>query len=244
MEQEKTKTRKKKNKSWPVFLLLFVLAVVAVALSPACNVHKITVEGNQRVSSEQILNAMGEVEGRNLFRISPKKLEQKIQGVPYVDEVSVHRKLPNRLIVQIKEAKTALFIPFDGEMLCITKKGKVINCISPDNAIGAPVVEGVTTAGYEIGKKLEPKDADSFKLALEYLGYLEDAKLRNKTTAMDVSNPDNVTFTINYHLLVEFGPKSNDVEYKMNFLKKAMEGIDTQKDGVLNLRFGTYEEVT
>ena len=248
MEQErpiKKKTRKKK-KRWPVIVLLAILALVAVLMSPVCNIKEVSVVGNERVSTQQILDAVGHMEGMNLFRISTAKIKKNAESVPYVGEVTVHRVFPNKLRIEVKEEHTALFISFAGKMVCVGENGKVIDYTSEDNAIGAPIAAGLTVEDYQIGQPAKVKEGKALETALAYCGYFKEYDLFPMVTELDVSNPEDVKFTIRYHLQVEFG-KEEQLGYKMRYLKQVISEVGDHSDGVINIRsvdHVTYRELT
>ena len=246
LERPKKKRTRKKKKRWPILLLLAIAAVVAVLMSPVCNIKEVSIVGNERVSTQQILDAVGTLEGQNLFRISTDKIERNAEGVPYVGEVSVHRVFPNKLRIEVKEEHTALFIPFAGKMICVGETGKVIDYISEDNAVGAPIAVGLTVEDYQIGESAKVKEGKALEVALSYSGYFKEYDLFPMVTELDVSNPEDVKFTIHYHLQVEFG-KEEQLGYKMRYLKQVISEVGDHADGVINIRsvdHVTYRELT
>lgn len=237
MEDQRRRKRIKKRKkrgAWPVlFLLLFVLLIV-LAMSPVCNVTEVSVEGNERVATETILEAAGEITGRNIFRLSAGRIEKKVESVPYVAHAEVKRRLPGKLLISVTESDLSLFVPCKGQMLAVSRDARVADVIQEENAVSAPIAEGITVTDYEIGKPLQTEQKDALEMALRFTDLLKEYDLFNKVTAI-TPNPTNLTFTLGYHLTVEFGTEENS-SYKMKYLKQVLSEVDESTDGVINIR--------
>ncbi len=102
---QKKKRRKKKAKV-VFFSLLFVLMMLTLAILSVTvffNAETILVEGNTHYTAEAILEQGGLSVGQNLFRLDKFEVIEKMQELPYIKTVTIHRKLPNTLSVKIVE---------------------------------------------------------------------------------------------------------------------------------------------
>lgn len=244
MEERTRRKRKRKRGAWPVLLVLAAVALIVIALSPVCSVGEVTITGNEKVLSQQIMETVGELKGRNIFRISLGKLEEKIENIPYIKEASVSRLLPDKLRIEITESSIAMYVPFSGKMVCVDADGEVLEIIDPDQAIGAPVANGFSIKECEVGEHIAFKnetDEESFLLAVQYVNYLKEYELFSKVTELDVSSSSNVQFTLNYKLRVEFGT-DEQISYKMKYLKQVIAEVGEHTEGRINIR--TVDRVT
>ena len=102
--------RKRKRGKWrlgPLFKLLCAGAV-AVALTMGATVffqvETVAVTGNSRYSQEEIIKATGIQTGDNLFRMNKYQIaHQVLQGLPYVEELTIRRALPSTIVITVKE---------------------------------------------------------------------------------------------------------------------------------------------
>lgn len=108
--------------------LLMVLILVTVYLFASYNfyVFDISVEGNEAVSSEEVLEASG-VEGYSIFFIDPQKVAKAVASLPDVAEVEVHYRLPNRLSIKVLERQPYLIWLSGEESYYIDREGFVLS---------------------------------------------------------------------------------------------------------------------
>lgn len=67
-------------------------------------VETVAVTGNSRYSQEEIIQATGIQTGDNLFRMNKFQIaHQVLQGLPYVEEITIRRSLPSTIVITVKE---------------------------------------------------------------------------------------------------------------------------------------------
>ena len=67
-------------------------------------VETVAVTGNSRYSQEEIIKATGIQTGDNLFRMNKYQIaHQVLQGLPYVEELTIRRALPSTIVITVKE---------------------------------------------------------------------------------------------------------------------------------------------
>ena len=105
--RNKRKRNRGKGRLGPLFKLLCAGAV-AVALTMGATVffqvETVAVTGNSRYSQEEIIKATGIQTGDNLFRMNKYQIaHQVLQGLPYVEELTIRRALPSTIVITVKE---------------------------------------------------------------------------------------------------------------------------------------------
>ena len=105
--RNKRKRKRGKGRLGPLFKLLCAGAV-AVALTMGATVffqvETVAVTGNSRYSQEEIIKATGIQTGDNLFRMNKYQIaHQVLQGLPYVEEITIRRSLPSTIVITVKE---------------------------------------------------------------------------------------------------------------------------------------------
>ena len=105
--RNKRKRKRGKGRLGPLFKLLCAGAV-AVALTMGATVffqvETVAVTGNSRYSQEEIIKATGIQTGDNLFRMNKYQIaHQVLQGLPYVEELTIRRALPSTIVLTVKE---------------------------------------------------------------------------------------------------------------------------------------------
>lgn len=87
-----------------VALVVALLAgVAALLILPVMVPRTIDVTGNHIVSSAEILSRAQIDRHRNMWAQNTKAIAQRVESIPYVGEVFIHRRPPETMIVEITE---------------------------------------------------------------------------------------------------------------------------------------------
>lgn len=116
--RNKRKRKRGKGRLGPLFKLMCAGAV-AVALTMGATVffqvETVAVTGNSRYSQEEIIKATGIQTGDNLFRMNKYQIaHQVLQGLPYVEELTIRRALPSTIVITVKEWDTVARVEAPG----------------------------------------------------------------------------------------------------------------------------------
>jgi cell division protein FtsQ len=142
--QKPVEIRRKKlgGKTWPFYRRVFVWSVAGAALvtvgyfgtryalySPQMLLVKpdqIAVSGNRIVAPEEIQKLFVRDRNRSVLRIPLEARRAQIQEIPWVEEASVQRILPNRLRVEITERTPVAFFRNGNELTLIDAQGVLL----------------------------------------------------------------------------------------------------------------------
>ncbi|HVA00722.1 MAG TPA: FtsQ-type POTRA domain-containing protein [Terriglobia bacterium] len=107
----------------------------------------VAVDGNQYVSREEILNALGVPArgselGINIFRMSLKNGEKQIDSIPWVRSARVVRSYPHHLAVFVTERTPVAFVNMGGQIKMVDQEGVLLD--TPDKShFDFPIVRGL-----------------------------------------------------------------------------------------------------
>jgi len=142
--QKPVDIRRKKlgGKTWPFYRRVFVWTITGAALvtagyfgaryalySPQMMLVKpdqIDVNGNHIIAREEIQKLFVHDRDRSVLRIPLEARRTQIQEIPWVEEASVQRILPNRLRVEITERTPVAFFRNGGELTLIDGHGVLL----------------------------------------------------------------------------------------------------------------------
>jgi cell division protein FtsQ len=142
--QKPVEIRRKKlgGKTWPFYRRVFVWSVAGAALvtvgyfgaryalySPQMLLvrpEQIAVSGNHIVAAEEIQKLFVRDRNRSVLRIPLETRRAQIQEIPWVEEASVQRILPNRLRVEITERTPVAFFRNGNELTLIDAHGVLL----------------------------------------------------------------------------------------------------------------------
>ncbi|MFQ9801405.1 MAG: cell division protein FtsQ/DivIB [Clostridia bacterium] len=86
-------------------------------------ISQVTVEGNQQVTKETIMDNLNIVEGTNMFRYLLNNWKADHTMDPKIDTADVYLNWPNAITVQVTERTTVGYVPHMGTYLCVDKMG-------------------------------------------------------------------------------------------------------------------------
>ncbi len=159
--QKPVEIRRKKfnNKTWPFYRRVFVWSVIGVGTlavatyttrfalySPQMLLLKadqIEISGNHIVAKEDIQNLFLHDRNRSVLRVPLDTRRGQIQEVPWVEEASIQRILPNRLRVEITERTPIAFFRNGSELTLVDAYGVLLD--RPDGEdFHFPIVTGLS----------------------------------------------------------------------------------------------------
>ena len=222
--QKKQKERRLQIKRRRIVLALIalcVLVLILLFLTPIFNIRSISVEGNQVVTQEQIVEKLQPLIGENLLRTTDGKITKMLQEIPYIDSVDVQKKLfPPSVEVTVTEYTPAAIVRSGGKNLTVSSSLKVLEELNAARNT-LPVVTGIEIQSANIGENMnvgnDYKDSTlkTTLRTLEATGLIADIKEinLNSLTAITMNYDDRIT--------AEFGSQL-DLERKIRLFKEAV----------------------
>lgn len=155
-----------------IFGALFVLLMFIILLnSKFFAVSKVEIEGNQEVSSEDIIHNAGLSSYRNIFQLDSNKIRTAILQDLRIVSVKIKRQLPNKVIINVRERFPICLLSYLNNLLIIGNDGLVMGIQEETEPVELPVVSGAKLKGIKYGDKVL---ASEFQTALEVLRYSDD----------------------------------------------------------------------
>lgn len=223
-----------------LFFVIFV-GIVALALwltfftLPVFNIKTIDINGNENLSKEQIESMLNTNVGNNIFAFNKTKALKNIMSNNYVEDVSIHRKLPSTITVDIKEYKLRAYVPYMGSYLYINDYGRILDTQKTFKK-QLPVVEGLKFSQFTLGEVLQVDNPSAFDTVVQLSKLFEKDQLLNVIVRVDVSDENDIHFYVG-KIDVEFG-SFEDANKKLLTLNEVLKQLDTSYVGVLNLTGG------
>ena len=180
--------RKKIGKMLLILLLFLALAGIAVYLffsSSVFLVSEIAVNHNTLKSDKQIIRESGLRIGQNIFRFKGSEVRKIIlKENPYISDVRIDRKLPNRIILTVKEHTPVAAVKYKGKYLILDAGGKVVGI--EKTQITATRLTGVEVTRYTMGRVPVVHNTALLEESLKLIGKVNDTGLFFKK--LDVSS--------------------------------------------------------
>jgi cell division protein FtsQ len=126
-------------------IALTVLAAREVGRSVHFQVQRITVRGNDRLSTGEALALLDGLQGRRMFDVDLEPWRQRLLASPWVADVRLRRVLPTGIDVAIVERVPLALARADGRLFLVDGEGAVIDEYGPRYAdIDLPIIDGLS----------------------------------------------------------------------------------------------------
>lgn len=227
--ERKHKRRYERSRRRSVFRLYTVLCVLVVVLAVVAGssvffrADTISVAGNERYSTEVLLESAGIEQGDNLLQIPRKEIEARMeQELPYLSEVKIRILPPENVTIEVVETEPAAAIAFGSSYWYIDPNGKVLGDV-PENE-GYPVVTGLTVTEMTAGSPLGVDELEDLKLkGLEGLltALSKDGSV-GQVQSIDLTSGGYLTMLYDGRITVKMG-LADDFDYDLKMLHAAVD---------------------
>ena len=217
----KRKKPRRRSKSAAMYLpiaALLVIFLVIFGTSAFLKITEIEVIGASKYTDGEIISASGIVTGDNMLFIDRKNAQMGIKSLPYVSEVPpIRYRLPDKIVIEIKESVPVAAVSFQGRMLLIDSGGKILEQVGSTQG---KVIEirGIAPVSPVTAGSLLKVEADSetrLKHMTDVLKAIENAEIQDDVWYLDVTNITNITFGYIGKLRVRLG-STDDLQYKLS----------------------------
>jgi cell division protein FtsQ len=157
--------RKRKVSGRQVWLAMRVVFVVGFAAyagwratslvlgAPALQVSRISLRGNERLSSGEVLALVHGLRGANILTVDLDEWQARLLASPWVEAAHLRRVLPSRVEVQVRERRPIGIGRLAGALYLVDAHGVVIDEYGPNYAdLDLPVIDGLAAVpGHSAG---------------------------------------------------------------------------------------------
>lgn len=142
---KQTPKKPKSNKRFIILLLLFFSIILSVLYfqSPFSKLSEIETSGHQILDKEQLLQEAGIHTGMSYFNFTINTVQEQLENMIEIKEVSIDRKFPNKLSIDIVEYPVVAFWNEDHQFYPILTSGHILlNRPWPQQRIERPILSG------------------------------------------------------------------------------------------------------
>ena len=224
-------------------ILTFAVVVIAIVflMSVFLRISDISVEGNEHYTDEEIIKAIDIEQGDNLFFFDRfAAISRVFAKLPYVEEVSVSRHLPDKVVVTVQECRALAYIAVGDENWTIDRSCKVLGKAT-DSELGSLIrIEGVNPGTLLIGERLTSADGDDaiVNFLSDTLYQIQARNMTEHVLSMDFSDILGAKFQYDTRFTVIIGGKSN-VEHKFAMLESVLSQLKEGDVGIINVSDGS-----
>lgn len=224
---KKRQQKKKLRLAISIICLILALAIALVILSLTVffKIDTITVKGNEKYSTKEVLSVLPIEKEKNLFVSDTKGAGEKLESaLPYIYSADIDRKLPSTIVVRITETpriysvknsnKTYTLLDDNFKVLEVNVKKK------PNNSVA---INGVAIKKANLGETVEFTNKKLMNDLTALTNTITDLQL-NEVTAITSSNVNNNYLEYDGRIRIKIG-STDDIENKVYSALSAIEKL-------------------
>lgn len=247
-EEQRRKRRNKKIKfilKLIFFIGLITGAIVFAMTSPIFNIKNIEVIGNEIVSADTIISLSELKTEQNIFSFTSFNTIKNIKSNAYIEDVKIHRSLPNTIKIDVSERTPKYSVDFMGKYAYINTQGYILE-ISEDSK-NMLIIHGISSKEDEVvpGNRLNEEDLGKLEDVIKIMSSAKENDLETLITSIDITNKNEYSINLeNEKKKIHLGDSSN-LSNKMLYAvaiiqeEKDKEG-DIYVNGDINNKFKPY----
>ena len=145
--------------------LLFIVAHEALTQSSYFKARRIVVEGNDRLSTEDILKQAEVKPGVNILGVNLRILRFRLLANPWIVDAEVGRQLPDTIHIRVTERAPIGKVELD-RFYYLDHSGELVKTVEPSDQIRVPVVTGLKVSDIDLNSQAR---SQMFKPVMEAL---------------------------------------------------------------------------
>lgn len=237
MASERQRQGKKHSALYAPLSFLIICFALALGISVFCRVSSIEVTGNSLYTEQEIIEASGIETGDNLFFINKFTAVSRIfSKLPYVEQATISRALPNKLLIEVKEGAAIAYVEAEDGLWAIDRGCKILSRVSGGDTGSLIKVIGLSAIAPDVGETLAAGESEAAKVTYlsEILKRISALSMIGDVTQVDVSDISNPSFDYIGRFAVKLG-SNDDLDYKFQLLLTAVTQLAEGDSGTLDL---------
>src|SRR5699024_2813027 len=163
--------KKKANRRLVFYLSIFFLliSIIVYLQSPLSQVKHIEVNGNKVLTDKEVIQKSGLALDANIWVVQKQGMKKKIEEHPVVEQVEVHRKLPQTIQVNVKEHRIIGYKNAKNDYHHVLQNGMIITNEKITNRGDGPLLNDFKEDAYleRMSSELNDVPDDIFNLISE-----------------------------------------------------------------------------
>jgi len=227
----KEQRRRKANRRLIILLFLFftMIAVVAYIQSPLSHGKKVTVKGNELLSTNEVIKTAKIAKKTNIWSVKKDIVARELQKLNVINKADVKIILPNTVIIQIQERNKIAYVEADRSYFPVMENGKVLK----DREVAEIPVTAPILFNFKEGAFLKEMVTALEELPDEVINAISEIHYTPKKT-------DQYHITLFMNDGFEVSATLRSFSEKMVHYPSIISQLDPNKKGIIDLEVGSY----
>jgi len=225
--EARTGSKTKKNSLLPLkifgCIILFIGIIIFLFCSSLFNIKNIEVEGNVKLSENKVISLSTLELDTNMFRFNKSEIIKKIKENAYIENVTISRKIPSTVKINIKEREATYMLQFADSYVYINNQGYMLEI--SNEKLEIPILVGFTTdlSNIKAGNRINVDDLNKMKMVIEIYETARANELNELISKIDISNPKNYTIVLEKEGKTAYLGDGSELNPRMLCLKSILD---------------------
>jgi cell division protein FtsQ len=227
----KEQRRRKANRRLIILLFLFftMIAVVAYVQSPLSHVKKITIKGNELLSTDEIIKITKISKDTNIWSVKKDTISLTLKEMNVIKQAKVTIKWPNTVMIEIEERNKIAYLESDESYFPVMENGKVLM----DRDVAEIPVNAPILFKFKEGAILKEMVTALDELPVEVLNAISEIHYTPKKT-------DQYHISLFMNDGFEVSATLRSFSEKMIHYPSIISQLDPSIKGIIDLEVGSY----
>lgn len=238
-QEEYLRARRRRGFSRPLIFVVVVVAAILV-LSLFFRVEDIQVEGNTHYTDDEIIRAIDIEEGDNLFFFDRfAAISRVFSKLPYIEEVTLKRALPNRITISVTESQALAYLILGDEEWTMDHNCKILGKAAEGETAELVPIINFDPGTLFIGERLTAANGidDQVDYLQEILIQIEGRNMVSEIDRVNFENPNSPEIVYNGRFTFVLG-RYAQVSQKFAMLSGTLQALKAGDAGVVDLSDG------
>ncbi|NJJ33822.1 FtsQ-type POTRA domain-containing protein [Clostridioides difficile] len=221
-----------------VFILMLSFGICMIVKSDLFDVKKIDVIGNKRVTKSNIMKELNINTHENIFAYNFKDMKNELMKNPYIENVEIKRRFPNKIIISLKEKEIFAVLKNVDNYCYIDKKGNLLEELRGSNESKKDLIVDVDYS-VDDDKTIKFKNYKTKENVFKTLNSLKEEGLYRKINYVNLRKESNVDMLTRSNIKILLSNDDN-LDYNISRVSKILIDLQNKntKGGTINLNYG------
>ncbi|WP_026476375.1 cell division protein FtsQ/DivIB [Alkaliphilus transvaalensis] len=238
-KRKQTRIRIKRTITSILLIIVFLLwGIYALLQSDLFNLKVIEVLDNHQIDYDEIFQYSRLVKDRNILKYNLAEIEVNVAEHAYIKAADVTRKLPNKIIINVKERREYAIIAYMGSYIYIDQEGVLLKVTDHGLSQELPLITGAEFQSFNVGEPVDVINLQDLYKVFRLLEAAELSEMLETISEVNISEADNIRLYTFDGIEVQLGTASNPA-YLMLALKEVLINLYTtnRRDVIIDLRY-------
>lgn len=222
---------------YKILSVLAICAVIVVALTLFFKVDTVQVTGGDRYTKQEIVNASGIKIGDNLFLLNKFDMAERIlKKLPYIEKVRMNRKLPDTMVIDVKECSSAFAVEKGDTAWLISPSGKIVDSRKLADAKGVPTIDGCQLTAPSVGSAMDmtTKRESQRTSLLRLMSAIQSAGVTDQVNAIHLKSTSELVMDYAGRFSVKM-PYNANYPHLVKYLRAVIKQLESNETGTIDL---------